>query len=130
MYELSIETEFCAAHAIAIAGKREPNHGHNWKLTVTVMAGSLDKDGLVVDFHALERMVAEIIGPYKNADLNRIPPFDKLNPTAENVARTIFDRISERLNPAKRGLVISPPRIGVLSVRLTEAPGCAVVYRA
>jgi 6-pyruvoyltetrahydropterin/6-carboxytetrahydropterin synthase len=127
MYEISVETEFCAAHAIVIAGLREPVHGHNWRVTVTVGGERLDSEGLLLDFHALERLVAEIIGPFRNQDLNATPPFDRVNPTAELVARHIGDRVQGGL-----AALAAPPQtaqIRVTSVRVTEAPGCAVVYR-
>jgi len=119
MFELSIETEFCAAHAIVIAGEREPLHGHNWRLTVTVGGAELDGDGLLVDFHALERLVGGVVAPMHNRTLNDVAPFDRVNPTAEELARHIYRRVDEGL----------PDGVAVIAVRVTEAPGCAAVYR-
>lgn len=127
MYQVSVETEFCAAHAIVLGGEREPVHGHNWRVTVTVAGEGLDSEGLLLDFHALERLVAEIIGPFKNRDLNTTPPFDRVNPTAEHVARHIAEGVSGGLAALRTGA--EHPRLRVDSVRVTEAPGCAVVYR-
>jgi 6-pyruvoyltetrahydropterin/6-carboxytetrahydropterin synthase len=124
VFELSIETEFCAAHALVISGQRESVHGHNWRVTVTVAGSALDRDGLLVDFHALEAMVAEIIGPFKNADLNATPQFRGVNPTAEHVAQYIADAIAPKL-----GGVTPACAARVHAVRVTEAPGCSVVYR-
>lgn len=118
MFELSIETEFCAAHAIVIGGKREPVHGHNWRVTVTVAADQLDDDGLVCDFHELQRHVRDIIAPFDNTDLNASPPFDARNPTAEHVAMHIGHALAGRL----------PASVRLVSVRVTEAPGCAATY--
>ena len=126
MFEITVESEFCSAHAILIAGKREPAHGHNWHVTLALAGDRLDADGLLLDFHALERTLADVLGPFRNADLNKTPPFDRLNPSAENVARHIADSVS-------RALSLSGPApnnpVRVAWVRLTEAPGCAVVYR-
>jgi 6-pyruvoyltetrahydropterin/6-carboxytetrahydropterin synthase len=119
MFELSVETEFCAAHALVIDGQREPVHGHNWHVTVTVEGPKLDPDGLLIDFHALETLVAEILTPFHNRDLNATPPFDRLNPSAENVAQHIGLRIAADL----------PTLVKLVSVRVTEAPKCSVVYR-
>ncbi len=127
MYQVSVETEFCAAHAIVLGGEREPVHGHNWRVTVTVAGEELDSDGLLLDFHALERLVGEIIGPFENRDLNTTPPFDRVNPTAEHVARHIAEGVSGGLGALRTGA--EHPRLRVDSVRVTEAPGCAVVYR-
>lgn len=127
MYEVSVETEFCAAHAIVISGEREPVHGHNWRVGVTVSGGELDAEGLLLDFHALERLVGEIIGPFKNRDLNATAPFDRVNPTAEQVARHIAEGVARGLPGLRKGNASTLLRVE--SVRVTEAPGCAVVYR-
>lgn len=123
MYEITVEDEFCAAHAIVIRGEREPVHGHNWKVSVTVAGDALDDDGLLLDFHALEKLVREILNPFRNNDLNATPPFDRTNPTAELVARHIADRVNEGMIPQYRGV------LRATAVRVTEAPGCSVVYR-
>lgn len=126
MFQISVEREFCAAHALVIAGAREPVHGHNFRVTVTVEGERLDADGLLVDFHALERLVDEIIRPWNNADLNAIDPFSGgLNPSAENVAACIGEKIAAGL---ARLVPTGAPRPRLARVRLTEAPGCAVVY--
>lgn len=123
MYEITIEDEFCAAHAIVIRGEREPVHGHNWKVSVTVAGERLDADGLLLDFHALEQLVREILNPFRNKDLNATHPFDRTNPTAELVAKHIADRVNVGMNSLQLGT------LRATAVRVTEAPGCSVVYR-
>ncbi|MBX3358721.1 MAG: GNAT family N-acetyltransferase [Phycisphaeraceae bacterium] len=132
MFELSIETAFAAAHALMIQGAREPIHGHNWHVTVVAEGDTLDGDGLLMDFHVLEGMLGEIVSPMRNNDLGRVPPFDSVNPSAELVARHIGDEMSRRLagwlgRQSREGA--SPPPVRIASVRITEAPGCAAVYR-
>ncbi len=119
MFELTIRTEFCAAHAILIKGQREPVHGHNWRVSVTVAGDTLDSDGLLCDFHDLERALAQIVAPFHNADLNATPPFDHLNPTAEHVARHIGESIAKTL----------PVGLRVQGASVTEAPGCEATWR-
>lgn len=119
MYELTLETEFCAAHAIVMRGVREPMHGHNWRVTVTVAGPTLDADGLLCDFHELEETLGEILAPLHNTDLNATPPFDEINPTAERVAAHIGRGLASRL----------PEGVSLVSARVTEAPGCAATYR-
>jgi 6-pyruvoyltetrahydropterin/6-carboxytetrahydropterin synthase len=126
MFQISVEKEFCAAHALVIQGQREPVHGHNFKLTVTLQGDRLDADGLLLDFHALDKLVGEILRPLTNADLNAAPGFaGKLNPTAELVAKHIADSVSAGL-PAITPKGAPLPRLA--SVRLTEAPGCSVTF--
>ncbi len=119
MFDLEVQATFSAAHAIVIAGQREPVHGHDWHVTAVVRGDALDEDGLLVDFHAVERALREIVAPFHNADLNATPPFIDLNPTAEHVALHIGRVLGERL----------PEGVHVASVRVTEAPGCAAVWR-
>ena len=119
MFELTIEREFCAAHAIVINGVREARHGHNWKLVVVVAGPTLDDDGLLCDFHVIERTIDRVVEPLHNADLNDTPPFDRLNPTAENVARHVAESMLDGL----------PVGVRLDRVSVTEAPGCRATYR-
>lgn len=123
MFSLTVQAEFCAAHALIIAGQRETTHGHNFRVTACVEGGTLDQDGLLCDFHTVESFLHEIIEPFANANLNVTPPFDQLNPSAENIARYLADelhaRLGESLAPAAR----------VVWVSITEAPGCVATYR-
>jgi len=118
MFELTVTHEFCAAHAISIRGRLEPTHGHNWRVRVTVSGGTLDADGLLCDFHLVERLLRETVEPFHNANLNETPPFDRVNPTAEHVARHIADRVGEGL----------PAGVRVTRVGVTEAPGCEATH--
>ncbi|HVU64514.1 MAG TPA: 6-carboxytetrahydropterin synthase [Phycisphaerales bacterium] len=127
MFQISVEKEFCAAHALAIAGAagpggREPLHGHNFHLTVTLQGERLDADGLLLDFHALERLINDIVHPLHNQNLNDKLPF---NPSAELIAKHLADRITAGL-PSITPKGAPVPRLA--AVRLTEAPGCAVTY--
>jgi len=126
MFELIVQREFCAAHALMFRGQREPVHGHNFRLTVTLAGDTLDPDGVLVDFHALEKLVDAIIKPYHNANLNDTAPFDQdggINPSAELIAKHICGRLEDGIT-----------RIGghsaqVAAVSITEAPGCVATYR-
>jgi 6-pyruvoyltetrahydropterin/6-carboxytetrahydropterin synthase len=118
MFELSVQRVFSAAHAIVMRGEREPLHGHDWNLELVVTADRLDDDGLLCDFHAVQAVVDEVIRPFQSVNLNQVPPFDHLNPTAEVVARHIAESTAARL----------PAGVRVARVRLTEAPGCAAHY--
>lgn len=122
MYRLRIQGEFCAAHAITVAGEREPVHGHNWRVTLVVAGPTLDGDGLLVDFHALKGVMNDVLNALNNKDLNTIEPFRRLNPTAEHVARHIHESVRERAG------ALMPNTVRIESVEVTESPGCAAVY--
>lgn len=120
MYELTIEQVFCAAHAIDIAGGREPLHGHNWRVRLVVAGETLDSDGLLCDFHLLERQLQSVIGVFHNRNLNETPPFDQANPTAELVVKHIADTMVPLL----------PQHVRLIRVSVTEAPGCEAAWVA
>jgi 6-pyruvoyltetrahydropterin/6-carboxytetrahydropterin synthase len=119
MFELRVRRTFSAAHAIVMAGEREPMHGHDWAVTVAVCGRDLDGDGLLCDFHRLERSVDEVVRPFHNRTLNETAPFDRVNPTAERVAQHIARQVAATLQPGVR----------LREVRVTEAPHCEACYR-
>ena len=112
MFELTVERDFLATHAITIAGVPEAPHEHRWRVAVVVGGDSLDADGLLCDFHEIERAIDAVIDPFRDGDLNEIPPFNRLNPTGENVALHISE------------LLEVPAGVHLRSVSVTEAPGC------
>lgn len=123
MHSLTVQTVFCAAHAIVIRGEREPVHGHNWRVTAVVSGKTLDADGLLVDFHAVEAALNEIVAPFRNNDLNRTPPFDRVNPTAEHVAMHIAGALVGRLDAEAKSRGVR-----VASVSVSEAENCVATY--
>ena len=122
MFRISVQGRFSAAHALMFRGVREPIHGHDWRVTVTLAGPALDADGLLCDFHAVEGALAAVTAGFHNANLNDQAPFtDRVNPSAENVARHITERLA--------ATVVLPPGVRLESVRVTEAPGCEAEYR-
>ena len=101
-----------------MAGVREPIHGHNWQVTVAVCADTLDSDGLLCDFHLLQNSLDEVIQPFNNRSLNETAPFDRINPTAELVARHIAEQVGARL----------PSGVRIKEVRVVEAPQCEACF--
>ncbi|MDX2131909.1 MAG: 6-carboxytetrahydropterin synthase [Planctomycetota bacterium] len=122
MFEISVEHVFSAAHALAIAGTREPVHGHNWHVTAIIVGDALDSDELVCDFHTVHAALEDITGAFHNRSLNDVAPFTTINPSAERVARHIADELASRLDASLA------PHARVRSVRVTEAPGCGATY--
>lgn len=118
MFELSVCREFRAAHAITMGGVREESHDHCWRVRAVVRGDRLDSDGLLCDFHRIERELESVLDLLRGRDLNRTPPFDRVNPTAENVARHIAEGISQRI----------PEGVSLKSVSVTEAPGCTATF--
>jgi 6-pyruvoyltetrahydropterin/6-carboxytetrahydropterin synthase len=119
MYELRVEGDFRAIHAVTVDGRPESAHDHDWHVTVVVAGPSLGAEGLLCDFHVVERQLEQVLAPLRDRDLNETPPFDHVNPSAEMVARHIADAIGPGL----------PQGVSLAAVSVTEAPGCTATYR-
>ena len=97
MYEITITRSFSAAHMLkGIGGKCEGLHGHNFIVEVTLAAPTLSKEGLLLDFRILKEWTDEILDSLDHKYLNELPYFQNVNPSAENLARFLHDRIYEK----------------------------------
>jgi 6-pyruvoyltetrahydropterin/6-carboxytetrahydropterin synthase len=121
MFEVTIEETFAAGHALRnYRGKCENVHGHNYRAEVALQGAELDAIGLLVDFVELKRVVHAVLDRMDHQWLNDLPPFDTLNPSAENMARYIYDEVSAGLK-TKEG-------VRVASVRLWETDTASAAY--
>jgi 6-pyruvoyltetrahydropterin/6-carboxytetrahydropterin synthase len=100
-YQVSVIKGFSAAHALrGYKGKCERLHGHNWKVKVTLGSGKLDKTGMAMDFTDIKAVLGGVLLKFDHCFLNETAPFDKINPTAENIARVIFEDMAGKLPKA------------------------------
>ena len=121
MFEVTIEQTFAAGHALRnYHGKCENVHGHNYRCQVTMEGEQLDQTGLLVDFVLLKKVVGAVIDRLDHQWLNDFPPFDVLNPSAENIAKFIYDEVIQ-------GITMSGVRLG--HVRLWETDTSYATYR-
>jgi 6-pyruvoyltetrahydropterin/6-carboxytetrahydropterin synthase len=98
MYQLKITDWFSAGHQLkGYKGKCESVHGHNFKVEVAVAGKKLDKTGLLLDFKLLKSELAKVLDKLDHKMLNQVAPFNKINPSAENLAEYIFDKFSQKL---------------------------------
>ncbi|MFZ5594602.1 MAG: 6-carboxytetrahydropterin synthase QueD [Pseudomonadota bacterium] len=98
-YTLKIVTDFAAAHTLRdYPGACSRMHGHNWKLEVEVCATALDGVGMGVDFKVIRQAARDVAERLDHQYLNDIPPFDEINPTAENIASYFYQELSNKLN--------------------------------
>jgi 6-pyruvoyltetrahydropterin/6-carboxytetrahydropterin synthase len=101
MYKISVITHFSAAHHLLdYEGKCENIHGHNWKVKVTAGFRELAENGIAYDFKDLKHAAGKVIDELDHTDLNTHEYFAKNNPTSENIARSIFERIKDQGIPA------------------------------
>ena len=105
MFEISVDYTFAAGHALRnYKGKCENVHGHNYKVRVTLAGAKLNADGLLMDFVELRAEIKRLVEKLDHHFLNDIPPFDKLNPSAENLAEYVCGAIAPRA--ASQGLQV------------------------
>ena len=120
MYEVNVKTGFSAAHQLRLYdGKYENLHGHNWSAQVTVEADELDAMGVGIDFVKLKQMVEEFLKKLDYQNINEIPPFDELNPSAENIARWLFLKLKDQ---------VGSQTTRVKRVEICEMEGCGASY--
>ena len=96
-YEIKIESFFSGAHRLrGYDGQCENLHGHNWKVEVFVSSSELREDGMVLDFRKLREATQAVLEALDHRYLNEIPYFSEINPSSENIAKYIFDRLKDR----------------------------------
>ncbi len=123
MFEVMVEESFAAGHALrGYKGKCENVHGHNYKVRVVLAGEQLDSVGLLYDFVALRRLIAEIIRGLDHRFLNDLPPFTDINPSAENIARYFYDELARRVGT-------SPNRATLREVTVFESDTTTATYR-
>src|SRR5579883_3220956 len=106
MWEISAEVTLAARHQIrGVSGEGGRVHEHRWLVRAFVRAERLDATGWVLDFHEVERMLDEIVAPYRAAFLNDIAPWDDVNPTRENLARFIAEKLAAKVDDGRARLV-------------------------
>lgn len=131
MYRISRSIDFCYGHRLLdYEGKCRYLHGHNGKAVITIESVGLDKRGMVLDFGEIKRELNVWIDEHLDhrmilhRDDPAAPCLRKLgeplfllnaNPTAENIARLIYEMARER------GLPVS-------QVQLWETPKCTAEY--
>jgi 6-pyruvoyltetrahydropterin/6-carboxytetrahydropterin synthase len=99
MYELKIVTQFAAAHRLEnFYGKCESLHGHNWKVEVFLVGNALDSAGLLMDFGVIKTRTKEVLEEIDHKYLNELDAFRDCNPSSENLARYLYERLGATFN--------------------------------
>jgi 6-pyruvoyltetrahydropterin/6-carboxytetrahydropterin synthase len=99
MYEVKIVTQFAAAHRLEnFYGKCEDLHGHNWKVEVCLVGSTLDGTGLLMDFGVVKARTNEVLEELDHKYLNELAAFQDRNPSSENLAFYLYERLGAVLN--------------------------------
>jgi 6-pyruvoyltetrahydropterin/6-carboxytetrahydropterin synthase len=118
VYQISVEQHFDAAHFLrGYRGKCEELHGHRFRVVVRIESPGLDDIGLAYDFAELKQHLAGVITKFDHVCLNDVPPFDKLNPSSENIAATIYKELKPKLTG-----------VSIVAVEVWESPQTGVIY--
>jgi 6-pyruvoyltetrahydropterin/6-carboxytetrahydropterin synthase len=123
MFEVSVDATFAAAHKLrGYQGKCENLHGHNYRVRLVVAGEKLDEIGLLQDFTLLKKVLRAVAENLDHKYLNELPPFDTVNPSAENLARFIHDESAKQLGGRLGGAALA-------SVTVWETETAAATYR-
>jgi 6-pyruvoyltetrahydropterin/6-carboxytetrahydropterin synthase len=120
MYQISVRQHFDAAHFLrGYKGKCESVHGHRFEVVVTVQAKELNNIGITYDFLELKNNLNEILALFDHRPLNEISLFKNINPSAENIARVIYEELQAKLDKVP---------VTLTSVDVWESPENCVRY--
>ena len=120
MYEISVEKFFDAAHYLrGYKGKCEEMHGHRYRIVVKIRANKLDDIGLAYDFSDLKQHLNDILSRFDHVCLNDVPPFDRINPSSENIAAVVYGELKQKL---------AADDVTLASVEAWETPHQGVIY--
>ena len=119
MFTVSVETHFWASHQLTMPdGSKEPAHHHNWSVRAEVGAEKLNSSGFVIDFLSLRKMLDNIVAQFDNVPLEEIDCFEQNNPSAENVAKYIYEKLKPEL----------PNGLKLQNIVITEELNCVVKF--
>ena len=120
MFTISVERHFQASHQLILPdGSKEPVHNHDWVVTASLSSEKLNNMGVVMDFKALQAMIDKTVAGFNNTTLESIGYFQQNNPSAENVAKYIYDKLRIEL----------PEGVKLRNIRVVEEPGCSAKFR-
>ena len=115
MFTVGVETHFSASHQLNLPdGSKESVHYHDWVVTAEVSSSKLNNMAVVMNFQKLKQMLDDIVSNFHNATLDKLRYFQQNNPSAENVAKYIFEKLDNKL----------PKGLKLENVKVVEEPGC------
>ncbi|MGH9468602.1 MAG: 6-carboxytetrahydropterin synthase QueD [Terriglobales bacterium] len=123
MFSITVEETFSSGHALrGYRGKCENPHGHNYRVRVQLEGPELNSIGLLYDFRELKSFLRRETEQWDHQYLNDLEPFREQNPSAENMARILFERLEQ-------SLAADAAPVRVASVTVFETDTTAAIYR-
>jgi 6-pyruvoyltetrahydropterin/6-carboxytetrahydropterin synthase len=121
MFIVSVQAHYDSAHFLRnYHGKCERMHGHRYVVEMALTANDLDEAGIAFDFVIVKKQLRDLAERLDHENLNELPPFDKVEPSAENQARYFYEEM-KRLLPDQMGEA-------VLYVKVWETPTQFALY--
>jgi 6-pyruvoyltetrahydropterin/6-carboxytetrahydropterin synthase len=122
-FTIRVSARFEAAHFLReYRGISEPLHGHSYKVEadLAARAGGVDSDAIAVDFVSARCKLEALAKRLDYGCINDVPPFDKINPSAENIAQWFAAQLGE---------AVAGEDAVVQSVTIWEGPVNSVTFR-
>jgi 6-pyruvoyltetrahydropterin/6-carboxytetrahydropterin synthase len=117
MYELTVESQFDSAHSLRrYGGPCESLHGHTYRVQISYQGLETDELGILMDFKRLKGALSEVVSYLDHRYLNELPEFQEANPTAESIAKLVFEKTRALLGQ------------GVCKATVWETPTSAASY--
>lgn len=125
MFEVAVVETFSAGHSLRnYKGKCENIHGHNYRVEIVYTGEQLDEAGLLIDFAEIKKILRKITAYLDHQFINDMPPFDVINPSAENLAKYFHDEMAKGMEGVKMKV---PARMQ--HVKVWETDTCIALYR-
>ncbi len=119
MYEVRVQTQFYAAHRVRLSNRElEPIHDHDFLVEAVLRGPKLNESGVLVDFGVVQKALRRVVEPLSDTDLGTAPLMAGFNPSAEHLARRVFEALARELGP----------NAPLTAVYVREAPGCLAGY--
>jgi len=122
-FSVRVEARFEAAHFLReYRGISEPLHGHSYKVEADLAAqsGGVDSDAIAVDFISAKQKLEALAKKLDYGCVNDVPPFDRINPSAENIAQWFHRELSE---------AVAGEKAVVRAITVWEGPVNSVTFR-
>jgi 6-pyruvoyltetrahydropterin/6-carboxytetrahydropterin synthase len=121
MFVVSVQAHYDSAHFLRnYHGKCERMHGHRYNVELALTTNDLDEAGIAFDFVIVKKHLRDLADRLDHENLNELPPFDEIEPSAENQARYFYNQMKRLLPGAMAD--------AVLYVKVWETPTQFALY--
>jgi 6-pyruvoyltetrahydropterin/6-carboxytetrahydropterin synthase len=119
-YSVTVRREFIAQHILVGGdwGRENERNSHRYRIEARYEGPSLDQHGFLLDIEEIDSALDVLVERYRDRTLNELPEFEGLNPSIENFARILSDR-----------LITKAGNVSALEVTVWEDDNASAAYR-